>query len=111
MSDSGQTQMHINLFLAGVGHHEAAWRLPGSRVDAQLDFEHYRHAAAVAEAGKLDSVFLADTLATGANVSRNAVSMLEPISILAALAGTTSRIGLIATASTSHPDPLHPAPG
>jgi FMN-dependent oxidoreductase (nitrilotriacetate monooxygenase family) len=107
MSDNGQTQMHINLFLAGVGHHEAAWRLPGSRVAAQLDFEHYRHAAAVAEAGKLDSVFLADTLATGANVSRNALSMLEPISILAALAGTTSRIGLIATASTSYQDPFN----
>jgi FMN-dependent oxidoreductase (nitrilotriacetate monooxygenase family) len=107
MSDGAQTQMHINLFLQGVGHHEAAWRLPGSRVDGQLDFEHYRHAAAVAEAGKLDSVFLADTLATGANVSRNVLTMLEPLSILAALAGTTSRIGLIATASTSYQDPFN----
>ena len=33
--------------------------------------------------------------------------MLEPISILAALAGTTSRIGLIATASTSYQDPFN----
>jgi FMN-dependent oxidoreductase (nitrilotriacetate monooxygenase family) len=107
MSDNGQTHMHINLFLAGVGHHEAAWRLPGSRHDGHLDFEHYRHAAAVAEAGKLDSVFLADTLATGADVSRNVLAMLEPISILAALAGTTSRIGLIATASTSYQDPFN----
>jgi FMN-dependent oxidoreductase (nitrilotriacetate monooxygenase family) len=106
MSDA-QTQMHINLFLAGVGHHEAAWRLWGSRHEAQLDFEHYRHAAAVAEACKLDSVFLADTLATGADVSRNVLTMLEPISILAALAGTTSRIGLIATASTSYQDPFN----
>jgi FMN-dependent oxidoreductase (nitrilotriacetate monooxygenase family) len=107
MSDNGQTQMHINLFLAGVGHHEAAWRLPGSRAGAQLDFEHYRHAAAVAEAGWLDSVFLADTLATGADIGRGALTMLEPISILAALAGTTSRIGLIATASTSYQDPFN----
>src|SRR6201996_1184657 len=107
MSDNAQTQMHINLFLAGVGHPEAAWRRPGSRLESQLDFEHYRHAAAVAEAGKLDSVFLADTLATGANVRRNAGSMLEPISILAALAGTTSRIGLIGTASTSYQDPFN----
>src|SRR6201999_2262137 len=82
-------------------------RLPGARAGAQLDFEHYRHAAAVAERGKLDSVFLADTLATGADISRNALTMLEPISILAALAGTTSRIGLIATASTSYQDPFN----
>jgi FMN-dependent oxidoreductase (nitrilotriacetate monooxygenase family) len=107
MSEHAQTQMHVNLFLQGVGHHEAAWRLPGARVDAQLDFEHYRHAAAVAERGRLDSVFLADTLATGADVSRNVLTMLEPISILAALAGTTSRIGLIATASTSYQDPFN----
>ncbi|HEX4306552.1 MAG TPA: LLM class flavin-dependent oxidoreductase [Solirubrobacterales bacterium] len=107
MDVNGQTQMHINLFLAGVGHHEAAWRRPGSRHESQVDFEHYRHAAAVAEAARLDSVFLADTLATGADVSRNVLTMLEPISLLAALAGTTSRIGLIATASTSYQDPFN----
>jgi FMN-dependent oxidoreductase (nitrilotriacetate monooxygenase family) len=107
MSENAQTQMHVNLFLAAVGHHEAAWRLPGARPDAPLDFEHYRHAAAVAERGKLDSVFLADNLATGADISRNALTMMEPISVLAALAGTTSRIGLIATASTSYQDPFN----
>jgi FMN-dependent oxidoreductase (nitrilotriacetate monooxygenase family) len=107
MSDPAQIKMHINLFLQGVGHHEAAWRLPGARAEAQLGFEHYRHAAAVAEAGKLDSVFLADSLATGTDVRRNLLTMLEPISILAALSGTTSRIGLIATASTSYQDPFN----
>jgi FMN-dependent oxidoreductase (nitrilotriacetate monooxygenase family) len=107
MSASPQTRMHINLFLQGVGHHEAAWRLSRVRAEAHLDFEHYRHAAAVAEVGKLDSVFLADSLATGMDVRRNLANMLEPISILAALAGTTERIGLIATASTSYQDPFN----
>jgi FMN-dependent oxidoreductase (nitrilotriacetate monooxygenase family) len=101
------SQMHINLFLAGVGHHEAAWRLPGSRPNALSELEHYVHAARVAEAGKLDSVFFADTLATGVNVKRNLMTAMEPTILLAALAPATSRIGLIATASTSYNDPFN----
>jgi FMN-dependent oxidoreductase (nitrilotriacetate monooxygenase family) len=100
-------QMHINLFLAGVGHHEAAWRLPGSRPHSLFEFEHYRHAARVAEAGKLDSIFFADHLSTGVNVKRNLMTAMEPTSLLAALAPATSRIGLIATASTSYNDPYN----
>jgi FMN-dependent oxidoreductase (nitrilotriacetate monooxygenase family) len=100
-------QMHINLFLAGVGHHEAAWRLPGSRPRSLFELEHYRHAARVAEAGKLDSVFFADTLSTGVNVKRNLMTAMEPTNLLAALAPATSRIGLIATASTSYNDPFN----
>ena len=79
-------QMHINLFLAGVGHHEAAWRLPGSRPHSLFELEHYRHAARVAEAGKLDSIFFADTLSTGVNVKRNLMTAMEPTNLLAALA-------------------------
>jgi FMN-dependent oxidoreductase (nitrilotriacetate monooxygenase family) len=100
-------QMHINLFLAGVGHHEAAWRLPGSRPNSLFELEHYRHAARVAEAGKLDSIFFADTLSTGVNVKRNLMTAMEPTNLLAALAPATSRIGLIATASTSYNDPFN----
>jgi FMN-dependent oxidoreductase (nitrilotriacetate monooxygenase family) len=101
------SQMHINLFLAGLGHHEAAWRLPGSRPNSLFELEHYRHAARVAEAGKLDSVFFADTLSTGVNVKRNLMTAMEPTNLLAALAPATSRIGLIATASTSYNDPFN----
>jgi FMN-dependent oxidoreductase (nitrilotriacetate monooxygenase family) len=100
-------QMHINLFLAGVGHHEAAWRLPSSRPNSLFELEHYRHAARVAEAGKLDSIFFADTLSTGVNVKRNLMTAMEPTNLLAALAPATSRIGLIATASTSYNDPFN----
>jgi FMN-dependent oxidoreductase (nitrilotriacetate monooxygenase family) len=108
MTDTDRAaQMHINLFLAGVGHHEAAWRLPGSRPGSLFELEHYRHAARVAEAGKLDSVFFADTLSTGVNVKRNLMTAMEPTNLLAALAPATSRIGLIATASTSYNDPFN----
>jgi FMN-dependent oxidoreductase (nitrilotriacetate monooxygenase family) len=107
MAPNPASQMHINLFLAGLGHHEAAWRLPGSRPRSVLSLEHYRHAAVVAEAGKLDSIFFADQLATGPNVRRNLMTAIEPTNLLAALAPATSRIGLIATASTSYNDPYN----
>jgi FMN-dependent oxidoreductase (nitrilotriacetate monooxygenase family) len=107
MTTNRAPQMHINLFLAGLGHHEAAWRLPESRPRSLFGLEHYRHAAVVAEGGKLDSVFFADQLSTGANVRRNLMTAMEPTNLLAALAPATSRIGLIATASTSYNDPFN----
>jgi alkanesulfonate monooxygenase SsuD/methylene tetrahydromethanopterin reductase-like flavin-dependent oxidoreductase (luciferase family) len=54
-----------------------------------------------------DSVFLADTLAVGDDVTRAPRTWLEPITVLAALAGATSRIGLIATCSTTYTEPFN----
>jgi FMN-dependent oxidoreductase (nitrilotriacetate monooxygenase family) len=99
--------MHVNLFLSAAGHHEAAWRLPEVTPGAQLTFEHYRHAAAVAERGRLDSVFFADILSVGPNVSRQLTSALEPISVLSAVSAVTTHVGLIATASTSYNEPYN----
>jgi FMN-dependent oxidoreductase (nitrilotriacetate monooxygenase family) len=99
--------MHINLFLSAAGHHEAAWRLPEVTPSAQLTFEHYRHAAEVAERGRLDSIFFADILSVGANVSRQLTNGLEPISVLSAVSAVTTHVGLIATASTSYNEPYN----
>ena len=55
------TRLHLNAFLMSVGHHEAAWRLPESDPFARLDVEHYKRLARIAERGKLDSLFLADS--------------------------------------------------
>jgi FMN-dependent oxidoreductase (nitrilotriacetate monooxygenase family) len=106
MSDPAQT-MNINLFIHEMGHHEAAWRLPQSRPRAVVDLEHYRHAVSIAEGAKLDSIFFADTLTMWPSARHNLRSPLEPISLLSALAATTSRIGLIATASTGFQDPYN----
>jgi N-acetyl-S-(2-succino)cysteine monooxygenase len=107
MSHDTPRQMSINLFMHGSGHHEAAWRLPASRPASPLDFEHYRHAARIAEDAKLDSIFFADGLATGMDVRRNLMGVLEPIGLLAALSAVTTRIGLIATASSSYNEPFN----
>jgi FMN-dependent oxidoreductase (nitrilotriacetate monooxygenase family) len=100
-------QLHLNLFIHGRGHHEAAWRHPGSSTLPLTDIRYYADLAQKAEAGLFDSVFLADTLAVGDDVARAPRSWLEPITVLAALAGTTNRIGLIATCSTTYTEPFN----
>lgn len=100
-------QMHLNLFIHSRGHHEASWRHPASSPLPLTDIAYYRDIAQRAEAGLLDSLFLADTLALGNVSDSSAGNWLEPITVLAALAGCTHRIGLIATASTTYSEPFN----
>jgi FMN-dependent oxidoreductase (nitrilotriacetate monooxygenase family) len=101
------TMLHLNAFLMGVGHHEAAWRLPESDPFAQTDVEHYKRLARIAERGKLDSLFLADSPALWNSIGRRPAGTLEPTVLLTALAGATEHIGLIATASTTYNEPFN----
>ncbi|MGW7284386.1 LLM class flavin-dependent oxidoreductase [Streptomyces sp. NPDC054847] len=99
--------LHLNAFLMSLGHHEAAWRLPESPARAGTGIEHFTNLARIAERGKLDSVFLADSPVQQGDPGRRPVSKLEPTVLLTALAGATRRIGLIATASTSYNEPYN----
>lgn len=100
-------QLHFNLFLHDTGHHEASWRLPDADPHANLSLAAHQHLARVAEAAKFDSVFLADSPVTWGDPGRRPSGKLEPTVLLAALVGSTSRIGLIATASTSYNEPYN----
>jgi FMN-dependent oxidoreductase (nitrilotriacetate monooxygenase family) len=100
-------QLHLNLFFHSRGHHEASWRHPDTSPLALTDIRYYQDLARRAEAAKFDSVFLADQLALGEDVAQAARTWLEPITVLAALAVSTSRIGMIATASTTYTEPFN----
>ncbi|MBV8888635.1 MAG: LLM class flavin-dependent oxidoreductase [Alphaproteobacteria bacterium] len=100
-------QLHLNLFFHSRGHHEASWRHPASSPLPLTDIRYYQDLARRAEAAKFDSIFLADQLALGEDVAQAARTWLEPITVLAALAVSTSRIGLIATASTTYTEPFN----
>lgn len=103
-------QIHLNLFLASMGHHEAAWRHPDSNLNGVYDFAHYLELARKAEAAKLDSLFLADRYSTSPTaVQYGALGGLEPHTLLSALAVVTKQIGLIATVSTSFNEPYNVA--
>ncbi|MEU8327641.1 LLM class flavin-dependent oxidoreductase [Micromonospora sp. NPDC048839] len=101
------TMLHLNAFLMGVGHHEAAWRLPESDPFAQTDVAHFTRLARIAERGKLDSLFLADSPVLWNSIGRRPAGTLEPTVLLTALAGATHHIGLIATASTTYNEPFN----
>ena len=100
-------QLHLNLFIHSRGHHEASWRHPGSSPLALTDIRYYQDLAQRAEAALFDSVFLADQLALGEDVAQAARTWLEPITMLSAVAASTSRIGLIGTASTTYTEPFN----
>jgi FMN-dependent oxidoreductase (nitrilotriacetate monooxygenase family) len=100
-------QLHLNAFVMGVGHHEAAWRLPESDPFADVDVAHYQNLARIAERGKLDSLFLADGPVLWNDLGRRPAGALEPTVLLTALAAVTGHIGLIATASTTYNEPYN----
>src|SRR6204780_3945977 len=100
-------QLHLNLFIHSRGHHEASWRHPAASPLALTDIRYYQDLAQRAEAALFDSVFLADQLALGGDVAQAARTWLEPITVLAALAVATQRIGLIATCSTTYTEPFN----
>jgi FMN-dependent oxidoreductase (nitrilotriacetate monooxygenase family) len=100
-------ELHLNLFIHSRGHHEASWRHPASSPLPLTDIRYYQDLARRAEAALFDSIFLADQLALGEDVAQAARTWLEPITVLAALAVSTSRIGLIATASTTYTEPFN----
>src|SRR3954447_23076380 len=99
--------LHLNLFFHSRGHHEASWRHPDTSPYALTDIRYYQDLARRAEAAKFDSIFLADQLALGEDAAQAARTWLEPITVLAALAVSTSRIGLIATCSTTYTEPFN----
>src|SRR5437879_5842088 len=102
-----QRQLHLNLFIHSRGHHEASWRHPAASPLPLTDIRYYQDLARRAEAALFDSIFLADQLALGEDVSQAGRAWLEPLTVLAALAVSTSRIGLIATASTTCTEPFN----
>ena len=105
-------KLSLGAFLLFTGHHVAAWRHPDASDSQSLaDFVNFARAA---EAAKFDAVFLADAVGfrnddvDGAQYkAHSGVYPFEPITLLSALAAATSRIGLVATASTSFSEPFN----
>src|SRR5580698_336627 len=100
-------ELHLNAFLMEAGHHEASWRRPESNPRADFDLDHWIGLARLAESAKFDSLFLADGPATMGTGEFRPPGQLEPLTLLTALSQATSRIGLIATVSTTYNDPYN----
>ena len=98
--------LHVNAFVWPNGYHESAWRVVDDDVRGVLGFDYYANIARTAERGLMDSVFLADNLAIAEyRATHLPQTQFDPISVLSALVGVTSRIGLIGTGSTTYSVP------
>ena len=103
-------QMHLGIYVVGTGNHTAGWQYPGA-ADSFEKLSIMQEIAGIAERGRFDLLFLGDSLVykPGSHPSYNA--RFEPLTLLSALAATTTHIGLGATASTTYSEPFQVARG
>lgn len=104
---SAKRQLRLGFVLHGVGPGWDDWRHPDAQVDASTNLAFYQRQAQVAERGKLDYLFVADSVSINARSSPHYLNRFEPLTILSALASVTSRIGLVATATVSYTEPFN----
>jgi FMN-dependent oxidoreductase (nitrilotriacetate monooxygenase family) len=111
---STRKPIKLGLSMRYLGYHAAAWRHPEADPGAASRLSHFLRIARTAEAAKFDMLFLADGIGLrtrdeppGALCRSHQTAELEPLTLLSALAGLTSRIGLVATASTTYNEPFH----
>ena len=109
-----QLMMKLGLSMRYLGYHDAAWRHPDVPSDGASSYAHFLRCARRAEEGKFDMVFFADGIGVRADDNppgslshSNRNVELEPLTLLAALAPMTERIGLVTTASTTYNEPYH----
>ncbi|TLU71338.1 LLM class flavin-dependent oxidoreductase [Lichenicoccus roseus] len=109
MSKSPNRQLKLGAILTGVGTEQNAWREPGLPGDASIDINWYIRHARAAEAAKFDLVFIVDSPFITPDTAPHFLNRLEPLTLLSALAVSTSHIGLVATLTTSYWEPYNVA--
>ncbi len=104
-------KMSLGAFIHETGQHVAAWRHPEAFAESGTVFAQAAEVARTAERGKFDLLFLADSAAVsvfGTAESRGRMGKVvkfEPMTILSALAAVTSRLGLVATNTSTYNAP------
>ncbi|MGW5268192.1 LLM class flavin-dependent oxidoreductase [Rhodococcus sp. NPDC003994] len=99
--------VHFGVFLQGVNH-TTIWSAPDS--GSQIDAETFRRVATTAERGLFDAFFLGEGLRLREQdrkiLDLDIAGRPDAITELAALAGLTDRIGLVATQNTTYNEPV-----
>lgn len=78
-------------------------------LDASVDINWYIEQARLAEAAKFDLIFIVDSQFITADSPPHYLNRLEPLTLLSALAVSTTHLGLVATMTTSYNDPFNVA--
>lgn len=98
-------QMKLAAYLIGTGMHVASWRHPTSNPNASIDVKALQRLSKIAEKGKFDLAFVADSLAINHESHPQILNRFDPIVLITALASATEKIGIGATASTTYSEP------
>ncbi|WP_433528210.1 NtaA/DmoA family FMN-dependent monooxygenase [Micromonospora sp. CA-263727] len=101
------TGFHLNLSLMTPGHFRHAWRLPHADPLAYLDIDHFGRLARIAEAAKIDAIFLGDGPALRGEIEEAPGTGLDPLVLLGHLAATTRNLGVVITSSTTYNSPYN----
>src|SRR5580704_3080236 len=107
---TAKRQLRLGAFMRPTTIHTGGWRYPGAYPDANFNLAHLQRFAQTLERGKFDAFFMADHLAVlnmplDALKRSHTVTSFDPLTLLPVLAVATSRLGLIATASTTFEQP------
>ncbi len=98
-------QLKLGFILHGNGVGWGDWRHPDANPAGSTDFKHYKRQAQLAEAGKFDFLFVADSVFITPQSSPHYLNRFEPLTVLSGLAAVTERIGLVATLTVSYSEP------
>lgn len=95
--------LRIGVFLQGGGGH---WRNPAVSPGGAAEIDSYIEIAQLAEAGKFDFGFIADSAYVTKDSTWPFLSRLEPMTALAAVSSVTKNLGLVGTFTTSYSEPF-----
>ncbi|MFQ3839783.1 LLM class flavin-dependent oxidoreductase [Staphylococcus pseudoxylosus] len=99
-------KIDFGIMLNGPGSHMHAWKSNEVPSDASTNFEYQLDIAKRAERAGFSFVFVADGLYIHEKSIPHFLDRHEPLTLLAALAPITQKIGLVGTISTSYSEPF-----
>jgi len=109
MANQSTRELHLGAILEGVGANQSSWLDPDLPGDASIDIDWYIENARAAEASKFDLVFIVDSPYITPDTAPHFLNRLEPLTLLSAVAATTTKIGLVGTLTTSYWEPYNVA--
>ena len=105
----GSRALKLGAVLTDVGTTQNDWRNPDVPGDASVSIDWYCESARRAESAKFDFVFIVDSPYITPDTAPHFLNRLEPLTLLSALAGSTTHIGLVGTLTTSFTEPYNVA--
>ncbi|KML24484.1 NtaA/DmoA family FMN-dependent monooxygenase [Priestia aryabhattai] len=101
MTKRKEMQLALQM-VSGYGGEFSAWRMPGTDPAAYTNMDSYVERAKIAEKGKFQMIFIADTPALINDLGpQTPMFPMDPMLALMAVARETKHIGLVATQSTT----------